>query len=221
MKSTILGLAVATLIFSSCKDAPKADEAQTGAATEMSTLVGAAYNADLSESHVTWIGTKPVGQHHGKMTLENGLLAVEDGQITGGKFDIAVTSLQSLDEDTSGSAKLMGHLKSGDFFEVEKFPLANFEITAVKEGLDEEMSKDLVMQDATHTVTGNLTLKGVKKGISFPAKIAMNENTVTTDANFNINRTDWGLSYGNDESLKDKFIRPTVNIGLHIVAKKG
>lgn len=221
MKRSLLLLAGASLFMASCKDAPKADDATTGAAMANSAALGTSYNADLSQSNVTWIGTKPVGQHHGKMILDNGMIVVDNGKITGGKFDVAIASIQSMDEDTSGSSKLMGHLKSADFFEVEKFPLANFEITGVKEGVDPESSKDLVMKDATHTVMGNLTLKGVTKGITFPAKIAMTDNSVTTDANFNINRTDWGLSYGNDEGLKDKFIRPTVNIGLHIVANKG
>jgi polyisoprenoid-binding protein YceI len=76
------------------------------------------------------------------------------------------------------------------------------------------------MKDATHTITGNLTLKGTTKSITFPAKVAVNDNVVTADANFNIDRTQWGLVYGNDQSLGDKFIRPTVNIQLHLVANK-
>ena len=221
MKRSFLLLAAATLFIISCKDAPKADEAKTSAVMEASALSGTTYHADLQQSELIWIGTTPVVQHRGKMKLENGVLSVENGSISGGKFDIAITSIHSLDEDTSGNTKLLHHLQSSDFFEVENFPLASFEITGVKQGIDAALTKDLVMKDATHTVMGNLMIKGVKKGITFPAKIAMNENTVTADANFNINRTDWGLSYGNDESLKDKFIRPIVNIGLHIVANKG
>ncbi|MBS1644158.1 MAG: YceI family protein [Bacteroidetes bacterium] len=220
MKRSVLIFAGLALFAASCKEAPKADVASAGAAQEVANASGMTYATDLAQSYVTWIGTKPVGQHQGKMLLENGSLALEDGKISGGKFDIAIGSMQSMDEDTSGAHKLLGHLKSPDFFDVATHPLASFEITSVREGLDEAVAKNLVMKDATHTVQGNLTLKGVTKSISFPAKLVVNEHQVTAVANFNIDRTLWGLSYGNDESLKDKFIRPMVNIGLTIVANK-
>lgn len=76
------------------------------------------------------------------------------------------------------------------------------------------------MKEATHTVTGNLTLKDITKSITFPAKIAMAENQVTADANFNIDRTQWGIVYGNDKSLGDKMIASEVNMQLHLVANK-
>jgi len=220
MKRTVLIFAGLAIFASACKEAPKADQATTGVAQEVNTTVGQVLAADLGQSYVTWIGTKPVGQHQGKMMLEKGSLTVDNGKIIGGQFDIAIGTMQSMDEDTSGAYKLLGHLKSPDFFDVATHPLANFQITAVQEGIDAEAAKTLIMKDATHTVQGNLTLKGVTKSISFPAKIVSTEAGFTTVANFNIDRTHWGLSYGNDESLKDKFIRPTVNIGLSIVANK-
>ena len=69
-------------------------------------------------------------------------------------------------------------------------------------------------------ITGNLELKGVKKSITFPAKVTMSGESVTAEAKFNINRKEWKMSYGADESLKDKFIRPTVHIGFNVTAKK-
>ena len=76
------------------------------------------------------------------------------------------------------------------------------------------------MANPTHFVTGNLELKGVTKRIKFPAKITISDGKVNAEAKFNINRKDWGMSYGADESLGDKFIRPTVHLGLNIVANK-
>jgi polyisoprenoid-binding protein YceI len=131
-----------------------------------------------------------------------------------------MNSLKITDQDTNGVNNLSGHLRSGDFFEVEKHPTSTFEITGVQAGIDSSVAKDLVMKDATHTVTGNFTMKGVTKSITFPAKIAVTDANVTADANFNIDRTQWGLVYGNKESLGDKFIRPTVNISFHLVANK-
>lgn len=76
------------------------------------------------------------------------------------------------------------------------------------------------MKDATHTITGNLTLKNVTKSISFPAKVSQANGVITADANFTFDRTQWNLSYGNDKSYKDKFIHPDVTLKIHTVCAK-
>jgi polyisoprenoid-binding protein YceI len=221
MKQALLLFALGTALFASCQNDPKADQAQTGEAQQVTATVGGtAYKADLAQSRVEWTGTKPIGQHHGSMNLKDGSLTVDNGTITGGNFIIDMSTLKVLDKDTAGTTKLAGHLSSADFFDVTKYPTATFELTSLKPGTDSASAKDLVAKDATHTVTGNLTLKGVTKSVTFPAKLAVNDAMATADANFNIDRTQWGLVYGNDQSLGDKFIRPTVNIQLHLVANK-
>jgi polyisoprenoid-binding protein YceI len=221
MKRILLSAAALSLLMASCQDAPKADNATTTEAQAVPAAVPAAtaYTADLGESRVEFVGTKPVGKHHGIILLKEGSITDDAGKINGGKVVIDLNTLRTDDQDSTGNAKLTGHLMSPDFFDVAKYPTAEFEITAVAEGMDPSM-KDLIMKDATHTITGNLMMKGISKSITFPAKVMMNGNQLTADANFNIDRTEWGLSYGNDKSLKDKFISPTVNIQLHIVAKK-
>jgi polyisoprenoid-binding protein YceI len=220
MKRALLILTAGLVLFTACQSDPKADQAQTGEAMTAGAATGATYKADLNQSQVQWTGTKPVGQHVGIMKLKDGSISVDAGNITGGKFEIDVTSLQVTDKDTAGAYKLAGHLKSADFFETDKYPTATFEITSVTAGADTTGGKELVMTDATHTVSGNLTMKGQTKGITFPAKVSVTDASVTADANFNIDRTQWGLVYGNDKGLGDKFIRPTVNIVLHLVANK-
>ena len=121
-----------------------------------------------------------------------------------------------MDQDAEGNAKLQKHLKSADFFEVEKYPTGTFEITQVTAGA----ANDALMKDATHTVTGNLMLKDQTKSVSFPAKISVSDAEVVTDANFNIDRTQWGINYQSDKSVQNKFIEHEVNIKLHVVAKK-
>lgn len=217
MKKVIFSIAAATMLLASCQDAPKADTATTGEAQEVTNTAGTTYPADIAQSKLEFVGTKPVGQHHGTIGVKEGQLMVDGDAIKGGSFVFDMNTLKADDQDEENNGKLTGHLLSPDFFDAAKFPTASFEITSVAVGIDTSI-KDLMLKDATHTVTGNLTLKGVVKSISFPAKVNVNGNTITSDANFNINRTDWGLSYGNDESLKDKFIRPIVNIGFHIVA---
>jgi polyisoprenoid-binding protein YceI len=221
MKRFLIVLTLGTFAFASCQNAPKADKAEaTEAQQPVANANGNAFKADLAQSRIQFIGTKPVGKHHGNLTLKDGQFTEDNGSISGGKFVIDVKTLKMDDQDSAGNAKLGGHLLSPDFFDAAKYPEIMFEITGVKQGVDSTGGKEVVMKDATHTVTGNLTMKGVSKSISFPAKIAMNGNQVTSEANFNIDRTQWNLSYGNDKSLGDHFIDPQVNIQLHIVANK-
>ena len=221
MKKNIFGIAVALLAFTACKEAPKADEAVTTDAQEVNTasaMGGANYTVDNNQSTIEWIGTKPVGQHHGTFKIQQGNLTTAGNEITAGKVVIDVASVQPDDQDEKGNAKLQTHLKGGDFFDVEKYPTGTFEITKVQQGAP--TGGDAVMKDATHTVTGNLTLKDQTKSVSFPARINLTDAEIVADANFNIDRTQWGIVYGNDKSLGDKFIRPEVNLKLHLVAKK-
>lgn len=205
-----MALAVAAV---ACTDAPKADQAATAEKQEAAAGTGASFAIDTTTSAVEWLGTKPVGQHNGTFKLANGSFSVENGNITAGNFTIDVNSLTNLDlTSETGKEKLEGHLKSADFFDAAKFPTAKFEITAV-----EPISNDSL---ATHKISGNLTLKDSTKNISFPARVTIAENAVKAEANFNIDRTQWGLHYGNDKSLGDKFIRPEVNIKLNISANK-
>ncbi len=221
MKKTILSIAVISAMFASCQDAPKADTATATDAQAAAQTTGAVeYAADLAQSKVEFVGTKPVGKHHGTIAIQTGTLAIEGDAIKGGNFVIDMNTLAADDQDAEGNAKLTGHLKAADFFDVATHATAAFEITNVTAGIDTATIKEVILADATHTITGNLTLKGVSKSISFPAKVTMSEGAVTADANFNIDRTQWNLSYGNDKSLGDKFINPIVNIGLHLVAAK-
>jgi polyisoprenoid-binding protein YceI len=125
--------------------------------------------------------------------------------------------VKDLDEK-SGKAKLEGHLKSPDFFDVTNNPEAKFEITKVT-----PEKKD----STTHVVEGNLTIRGNTKGISFPAKISMNEGgkKVKATANFKIDRTEFGIVYHSKkdegfmkefEKMKDKIINNEIDLKLNI-----
>lgn len=215
-KSFLLPVLAGSMLLVACSDAPKADNAEVSEAQNVEQAAGVAYNANLSESKIEWVGTKPVGRHHGTFVLKDGNLIVSGDNLEGGRFVIDVSSITPDDQDAEGNAKLQGHLKSEDFFHVEKYPESTFEITSVTEGV--ENKDNLVMKDATHTITGNLTMKGVTKSITFPAKVYKEGDKIIADANFNIDRTQWNIVYGNDKSLGDKFIRPEVNLQVHLVA---
>ena len=217
MNRPFLFLATALIALYSCQSAPKADNANTTDKQQVASTNGNLFTIDTT-STITWVGTKPIGQHTGTFKLDSGAIVISNNMLTGGNFIIDVVSLNSTDMSGDYKAKLDGHLKSADFFEVEKFPTAKFEITKV-EAFDSTKTKSL-LPGATHLISGNLTLKSNTKNITFPAVVNINDDAIDAKANFNIDRTQWGMSYGNDQSLQDKFIRPEVNIQLDIKARK-
>lgn len=213
MKRIVLSLVAISAIVASCNQAPDAAKAETAEKQEAATGEGVIYAIDVAESSIGWLGTKPVGQHNGDFKLSSGTLSVADGAVTAGGFVIDINSIRDFDlDDAETNGKLIGHLKSADFLDAENHPTAKFELTKV-EALQNDTS-------GTHRVSGNLTLRDSTKNVTFPAKIAVSDADVTAIANFNIDRTQWGLFYGNDQSLGDKFIRPEVNLTLNIKAKK-
>ena len=212
MKKVILSL-TALAFLAACQNAPEGETAQTADTQTVATdSNGTTYALDLATSTVGFLGTKPVGTHAGEFKLTEGSLTLANGNISAGNFTIDINSMAIKDADTNGSYKLVGHLLSPDFFDVAKFGTAKFAITAC-----EAVSGD---STATHKISGNLTLKDSTKNVSFPAKVTVSDAGVTATASFNIDRTQWGLFYGNDKSLGDKFIYPEVKISLNIAAKK-
>lgn len=164
------------------------------------------YAIDPTSSMISWKGYKTfdVGDAHtGSIKLTDGMLAVLDGNITAGEFTIDMNSIVNEDlENEEYNAKLVGHLKSDDFFATENYPDANFEITNV-EVVEGGMN-------VTHNITGNLTMRGKTKQISFPANVAVEGGELTASAaEFTIDRTQWDVMFQNEgiEGLaKDKVI---------------
>lgn len=212
MKTLIYSLAFISML-ASCQNAPEGETAKTGDKQEASaSATGTTYMVDNATSTINFLGTKPVGTHNGQMHMKDGSFIVDNGNITGGSFTVDMSKMEIQDKDTAYSYKLVGHLLSADFFDAAKYPTSKFEITQC-----EVLTND---STGTHRISGNLTMKDSTKNVTFPAKISITDAGVTATADFNIDRTLWGLYYGNDKSLKDKFIYPEVNIKLNIQAKK-
>ncbi len=211
MKKLLLIAGIAAFA-AACNNGSTADQASTTDKQEAAAAAGASYGIDTLTSQVGWTGSKPIGSHNGIFKISNGSFNVENGELKAGNFVIDVHNLEDLDlKAGEGKEKLEGHLKSADFLDTEKFPTAKFEITSVS---------PLADSTGTHQISGNLTLKDSTKNVSFPAKLEIADNAVKASAKFSIDRTQWGLFYGNDKSLGDKFIRPEVEIALNINASK-
>ncbi|HEX3165120.1 MAG TPA: YceI family protein [Chitinophagaceae bacterium] len=232
MRTRLLAvLLAAPLAFLSCTNAPESDEAKTTEAKKVDNdKTGDVWKLNTADSKVEWVGTKVTGYHVGNVPLKSGEIYVKNDQVTGGKFVLDIANMQVVGPKGSDSAmnqKLLGHLKSNDFFDVEKNPEGTFELTdvkpykgdAIKDTTDlrqEEISKYKVT-DPTHTVSGNLTLKGVTKNIEFPARITVSGNTAEAIAKFNIDRKDWGIVY---PGKPDDLIRDAIHLGISIKAAK-
>jgi polyisoprenoid-binding protein YceI len=164
-------------------------------------------NVNKSASSVAWLAKKVTGEHNGTVGISAGALNVDGNKLIGGNFTIDLKSIKDLDiTDPGYNQKFIGHITSGDFFEVEKFPTATFVITKV----------------AGNQVTGNLTVKGITKSITFPAEIAVKGGKVSAKANITIDRTDFNIRYGSKkffESIGDKAIYDDFALTVSLVSE--
>lgn len=169
------------------KSRRKKAEVQDSVATEqIATPAGEVYQVDVAQSKVVWTGTKVTGAHTGTIAIKSGTLSVDNGVLTGGTFALDLSTISSTDLEGEYKEKLDGHLKAADFFDVAKFPEATFVITKAEAGATPQDVK----------ISGNLTIKGVTKNISFDTKVVESTaTTIKTEADFNIVRADWGVSY--------------------------
>lgn len=169
------------------------------------------FKLDASKSTFKWTGKKVTGQHWGYIKFSDGNLAFEKGALVGGAFNVDMNSMdcQDLTPDKGGD-KLLGHLKTEDFFGVEKFPKATLVIkSATAKG------------NNTYDVKADLTIKGTTSEVMFPATVSMVGTGATAAASFNIDRTKFGIKYGSGsffENLGDKAIDNNFLVEVNLVA---
>lgn len=209
----------AGLLLVSCNNESKADEAKVSEKQEVGSSEGVSYNVDSTASTLRFIGYGVGKNHPGTFKIVSGSMVVADDVITAGKFVIDIRSMKIEEEGDMFQNKLRPHLLSADFFDADNYSTATFEITG-SVPYSSTNSDTSVVAGANMTLSGNLMLKGEVKNITFPARITFNENGVEGKADFEINRTDWKMAYGNDKSLGDKFISEKVNIELDLTAQK-
>jgi polyisoprenoid-binding protein YceI len=241
MKKAFLSIVTACAIFTFASCGGGGNTVETTDAQEVSAVANDAtiLSLDTELSELTWIGSKPTGKHNGTINITSGEVAWANGTVSGGSFVIDITSLEVLDlpKGSEFHGKLVAHLMSADFFDAENHPYAEFVITSVEPYnatalvVQDEFetpnkpakADEHIVDNPTHWVSGNLTMRGTTKNITFPASIQEIGGQVVASAKFNINRTDWGLNYNNEanavDKLKDNFIYNTVNVGFNIVAK--
>lgn len=222
MKKYITTLMIAASlsgIISSCDKAPKGDDAKITEKEQAVVPTGTAFMIDTARSYIRFTGNGIGKNHPGTFKLNYGAVAVANDSISGGTFVMNINTLKMEQQGRDIDEKLRPHLLSGDFFDAAKFGTATFEITNVMPWAPKDNEKSLV-EGANFSISGNLTLKDVTKNITFPAKVDLDGNTLKAKANFDIDRTQWKMNYGNDKTLGDKFISETVNIELYLEASR-
>jgi polyisoprenoid-binding protein YceI len=170
------------------------------------------YTFDPKSTTATWIGRKVTGEHTGTIAITKGNVVADGTAIKSGSFEFDMTSITNTDlTDKAYNDKLVGHLKSADFFSVDKFPTAAFEITkaTLKSGND-------------YDITGKLTIKGITNEITFPAMVKMDGKTLAAVGKIMVDRTKFDIKYGSAnffEGIGDKAIKDEFELDVNIVAK--
>ena len=206
-RSLAITILAGLIFFTACND-PAADtsKAKTGEAAQVASPAaaqGQKYLITPQNSKIEFIGSKVTGK-------ENGSFGEFSGQVDyAGSPETSHVSITIKTESiTTNAPDLAKHLKTADFFDVAKYPEATFVSTAIKPGGE---------KGATHTVTGNLTLHGVTKAVTFPATINVTPDAATVESSFSINRKDFGINYA---GAADNLIRDDVVLTLHVRATK-
>lgn len=194
----VLALLIVVACANPAEDKPEAAVGEAQGAAE-SKGEGVAYTF-TEASKIEWVGSKVTGQHDGGFGNFEGTFHLVDNDPSRSHVEI------SIDNTTiwADNDRLTGHLKSPDFFDVATYPTSTFTSTSITKKGD------------AYEVTGNLTMHGVTKSITFPAAITVGNDQVVVNSEFFIKRFDFDIAY---KGQADDLIRDEVVIKLNLVAQ--
>ncbi|MBP2619341.1 YceI family protein [Chryseobacterium jejuense] len=219
MRKKLFSLAIPALFVAAVMVSCKKDKPLTSDSNEVTTTKdGNQYTLDTLNSKVEWKGYKVFKSentsHFGTIKFESGDVTVKEGKLESGKFVADMNSLTSVDlkDSPEDMGKLNGHLKSGDFFEVEKFPTASYEITKVTPTTE---------GDYNTLLDGNLTIKGITKPVQFKANVSVKDGEVSVATEpKDIKREEFGVKFqapAENGVIKDEV---TLQINVKALEKK-
>ncbi|HET6245848.1 MAG: YceI family protein [Bacteroidetes bacterium] len=176
-----------------------------------------AYKINSSVSKIEWTGKKVTGKHNGEISISNSDLLVKNGAIQGGTITVDMTSITCSDMQGEMGEKLVGHLKSDDFFAVDKFNTAVYVIKSIKP------IKGATEGKPNNTISGDLTIKGITHELSFPAIISVKDDNIVTVGEVTIDRTIYDVRYGSAtffENIGNKAISNDFTLNFKLAASK-
>lgn len=185
--------------------------ATAGNPTGNSAVKEVKYEVNTEKSAISWKGKKVTGEHFGKLKFKSGSFVAFNDQLSGGEFETDMNTITC--EDLSGGVadKLVGHLKSKDFFHVEEFPEATLEIISIQPEADDN-----------YTIEAELSIKGITHTVTFPAQATMNGKTLAARGELIFDRTLYDIKYGSGkfvEGLGDKMIYDDVALSFVIICE--
>lgn len=202
-------LAALSLFLFACADVGEAPVAETvadsSAHAAAATPAGVAVPIDTAASRIEWTAAKVTRTHQGGFREFSGVVYLDGGVVTGADVTAQTASIYA------DVPRLTEHLKTDDFFDAAVNPQVRFLITELTEV---SSSDTAATAGATHYAAGSLTMHGQTSQVSFPVTLATSGGVVTADADFIIDRRDWGLMW---TGAPDDLVRNEVRIRLHIV----
>jgi polyisoprenoid-binding protein YceI len=178
----------------------------------------ATLNVDTQKSTLNWLAKKVTGEHNGTINITKGSLTVDGTKLTGGSFEIDMTSIKCLDLTDAGyNGKLVDHLKSDDFFNVTSFPKAVFKITKVTPIAGAKVG------EPNFTIVGDLTIRDKTNPVTFPATVGIKGGNVTASAKIAVDRSKYNVKFRSKsffENLGDKMIYDEFEMNTTLVAGK-
>jgi polyisoprenoid-binding protein YceI len=168
------------------------------------------FKVEVSKSTFKWTGKKVAGTHWGYVKFSDGNLQIKNGVLVGGIFNMDMTTIDCQDTQGEWGEKLVGHLKSDDFFNANGFPKATLVIkSATAKGNNQ------------YDVVADLSIKGKTNEVKFLSTVLISGQTASATANFDVDRTRYGIKYGSGsffDNLGDKAIENNFNIDVNLVA---
>ena len=209
---------LAAFLFTACggqetKDAASTTSAAINPVAEQK-VTGEKYTIDTKESEITWYGSMLItskGSHHGFINISKGELLIEKGgKLVGGTVEVDMNTIA--DEGHGTNNNLVDHLKSADFFEVEKFPYSTFAVIMVTSAKGD-----------TVNVTGSLNIKGITRTVTFPAIIEVKDNVLNAHGKLSIDRSQFDVRYKSRAfglAIADDLISDTIEFEIKLVGRR-
>ncbi len=176
------------------------------------------YTIDAKTSTITWEGTNVTRAHNGDIAINNGMITVDNGMISAATVVIDMTTINTLDLEGGSKVTLDRHLSSDDFFGVEQFPTAQFELLQLNPLRGGE-------NGANFSATGKVTIKGRTDEVSFPVTVDMTDGGAKISGEMVLDRSKFDVrfrskSFFDAKELGDKLIYNDFTVGFKLVAGK-
>jgi len=168
---------------------------------------------DIHKSTVKWKGSKITEGHEGFIQIQKGVLMIDHGTLVGGQISFNMKTITNSDiESEKYKAMLEGHLKSDDFFDVDKYPLSTISIT-----------KATKTEGNNYSIVADLSIKGITHSITFDAEVDIRKIAFFAKAKIKIDRTKWDIIYNSGNFFKDlgdKLILDKIEFDIYLLSAK-